>query len=274
MIQWFLPIFVLIVELGVVYGITTAVSAFVAATPDDETPSAEVESAAPPKVAQLIVSPSPADITPAASTAETKTVRQRVPVKRVSAEEKAQQEAVSTAVTPARPLAATKSEIPNVPFYSQFTDISSASWQKVGCGIASLAMIIDHYAKGVESVDALLSRGIAADAFLSDAGWIHSGLIQLAAPYGLTGESVSYADLSMEAAFAVLQEELHTGPVMASVHYTFEPTNPIPHLVVVTGVQDGKVFYNDPAEASGGNSLSIEKFQRAWKKRFIAIRPV
>jgi len=57
-----------------------------------------------------------------------------------------------------------------------------------------------------------------------------------------------------------------------SVHYTFKPTNPIPHLVIVTGVEDGKVYYNDPAEKSGNGSISIEQFQSAWKKRYIAIR--
>jgi len=33
----------------------------------------------------------------------------------------------------------------DVPFYSQFVDISAPAWKKVGCGIASLAMIIDFY---------------------------------------------------------------------------------------------------------------------------------
>lgn len=160
-----------------------------------------------------------------------------------------------------------------VPFYSQFADISSASWQKVGCGIASLAMLIDFYADGVESVDSLLNRGIASGSFLSDAGWIHAGLIGLSKKYGLDGGSYSLAGESSDEAFAQLESVLKEGPVMASVHYTFEPTNPIPHLVVVRGVRDGLVFYNDPAEPAGGGSLSIEKFKRAWKQRYIAIRP-
>lgn len=161
-----------------------------------------------------------------------------------------------------------------VPFYSQFADISSTAWQKVGCGIAGLAMLIDFYSDEAVSVDTLLQRGIAAGAYLDSAGWIHSGLIGLSKAYGLGGESRSLAGLSMADAFAELEAELINGPVMASVHYTFEPTNPIPHLVVINGVKDGKVFYNDPAEVSGGGSLSIEKFQRAWKKRYIEIRPI
>jgi uncharacterized protein YvpB len=161
-----------------------------------------------------------------------------------------------------------------VPFYSQFTDISAPQWRKVGCGIASLAMLIEYYEPNSVTVDELLQRGIDADAYLSDAGWTHSGLINLSHKYGLGGESHSLAGSSMEDAFAALKDELEEGPVMASVHYTFDPQNPIPHLVVVNGVRDGKVYYNDPSESGGGGSISIAKFQSSWKKRYIDIRPI
>ncbi len=161
-----------------------------------------------------------------------------------------------------------------MPFYSQFDDITPVSWQKVSCGIASVAMLIDYYSDENVSPDALLEQGIAAGSFLSDAGWIHAGLIRLSHQFGLDGASHSLSHLGMADAFTELSAVVDEGPVMVSVHYTFEPTNPIPHLVVVNGVRDGKVFYNDPAEVSGGGSLSIEKFKRAWKKRYISIRPV
>lgn len=159
-----------------------------------------------------------------------------------------------------------------VPFYSQFADISAPKWRKIGCGIASLAMLIDFYKPGEITVDGLLEEGIAANAYVSDAGWSHAGLIGLAKSYGLSGEAVYMTDQSMSSAFSTLETALNEGPVMVSVHYTFKPTNPIPHLVIVTGVEDGKVYYNDPAEKSGNGSISIEQFQSAWKKRYIAIR--
>lgn len=159
-----------------------------------------------------------------------------------------------------------------VPFYSQFTDISAPEWRKIGCGIASLAMLIDFYTTEDISVDALLKEGINANAYTGNAGWSHAGLIGLAKDHGLSGEAVYMTDLSMAAAFSKLETELGEGPVMASVHYTFTPTNPIPHLVIITGVENGKVYYNDPAEKAGDGSISIEKFQSSWKKRYIAIR--
>jgi len=160
-----------------------------------------------------------------------------------------------------------------VPFYSQFSDISQAEWKKVGCGIASLAMLIDFHESNPPSVDELLEEGIAAHAYLSDAGWTHTGLINLSKKYGLSGSSHDMSGSSMATAFDELKNVLKEGPVMVSVHYTFDPKNPIPHLVVVSGVDDGKVFYNDPAEKSGGGSISIAQFQSAWKKRYIEIHP-
>lgn len=160
-----------------------------------------------------------------------------------------------------------------VPFFSQFTDISKAEWRTVGCGIASLAMLIDYYKPGETTVDDLLDEGIASDAFLDDAGWIHQGLVDLAKAHGLTGEPHDLSPESMSDAFAQFSHTVENGPVMASVHYTFEPTNPIPHLVVITGIDDDTVYYNDPSEPSGNGSISAQKFKASWKQKYIAIRP-
>lgn len=167
-----------------------------------------------------------------------------------------------------------KKDIPTeVPFYSQFTDITKPGWQKIGCGIASVAMLIDYYTDTPINVDALLEKGIANDAYLTDAGWIHAGLIGLSREYGLDGTSQSLAHLSSRAALSKLKSVVAEGPVMVSVHYTFEPSNPIPHLVVINDIADGIVYYNDPAEQAGNGSLTYEQFKRGWKQRYIVIRP-
>jgi predicted double-glycine peptidase len=161
----------------------------------------------------------------------------------------------------------------NVPFYSQFTDISAVKWQKVGCGIASLAMLIEYYEPGEVSVDKLLDEGIASKAFLEDAGWTHSGLANLVNKYGLKGKPFDYSSNSMESAYAKLNTSLEEGPVMASVFYTFDPKSPIPHLVVINSIDGDIVYYNDPSDKSGNRSISSTKFKKAWKKRFIEVRP-
>ena len=159
-----------------------------------------------------------------------------------------------------------------VPFYSQFRDITSTDWQKVGCGIASVAMIIGYYDRSTISVEELLQDGITSGAFNDNVGWSHQGLIDLAKKYKLNGQSYSLAADTLDTAFTKLEAVLENGPVMASVHYTFEPTNPIPHLVVVNSVKNGQVYYNDPAEKSPNGHITIDKFKQAWKKRYIEIR--
>lgn len=164
--------------------------------------------------------------------------------------------------------------IPVVPFYSQFSDIESAKWQKVGCGIASLAMLIEMYNPGSVSVNTLLDQGIAAGAYLEDDGWTHRGLVLLAQKYGLQGERFYFSASTTKEAFAELENALTKGPVITSVHYGFDPKSTIPHLIVINGVASTTVYYNDPAEKSGNGEISVEKFLKAWKKRYISFRPV
>ena len=170
-------------------------------------------------------------------------------------------------------IATNADEIPLVPFYSQFQDISKPEWQKLGCGIADLAMLVEYYNPGVVSVDTLLQEGIAAGAYQEGAGWTHRGLVLLARPYGLDGTSYDFAQIDTNTAFAQFKTSLQEGPLIASVHYKLDPQNPIPHLIVVTGIRDNIVYYNDPAETTGGTAISVEDFLNAWKKRFVVVRP-
>ncbi len=281
MLYKFLPIALVVVEVGTVYGVTAV--AFASMQPKVIQVEPEVVVAAPREVRIQVVSRESSDAKEESEGEQTEAVEEekgegeevstKEPLLEESPEEAEEREVI--AVT-AKKTSSIKpaSSVFTVPFYSQFADITSPTWQKVGCGIASLSMLIDLYSDETVSVDSLLNRGIKAGAYIESAGWSHAGLIGLSRAYGLDGESVSLAHLTLTEAFAELANVLEEGPVMVSVHYTFEPTNPIPHLVVVNGVSDGQIFYNDPAEATGGGSISIEKFKKAWKKRYISIRPV
>lgn len=163
--------------------------------------------------------------------------------------------------------------IPDVPFYSQFTDISSAKWQKVGCGITALAMIIEYYHPGTVVVNTLLQEGIDAGAYLNNAGWTYAGLVGVGTAYGLDGTWYDYGTMSEAAAFKKITQSLEMGPVIASVHYEFDPKSTIPHLVVITGIDGDTLYYNDPAAKRGHGTISTEAFLAAWKQRYIVIRP-
>lgn len=159
-----------------------------------------------------------------------------------------------------------------IPFYSQFADIQSLEWKKKGCGIASLAMLIDFYKSNAVTPQKLLIQGINSGAY-SDAGWSHQGLANLVFKYGLEGKVYDLSKLDSETAFNQFEDIVKEGPVIASVHYKFEPTNPIPHLVAITDIEGDTVFYNDPATNEGDKQISKDQFMKSWKKRFIVVRP-
>lgn len=169
-------------------------------------------------------------------------------------------------------LAATTT-IPAVPFYSQFKDIQAPAWQKVGCGVTSLAMVIDYYRPDAVSVNTLLKQGVAAGAYDQNAGWTYKGLILLGEQYGLEGNSYDLTKSGSKTALEQLTGYLEDGPVIASVHYKFDPKSTIPHLVVIDGIDNDVIYYNDPAAKTGEKQISTSDFLKGWKKRFIVMRP-
>ncbi len=163
--------------------------------------------------------------------------------------------------------------VAHVPFYSQFADVDSAQWKPKACGVVSLAMVIDYYSSEPVSVNKMLTQAIKSGAYLPSAGWTHQGLINLSTKYGMKGQAYDLSTLSGTAAFTKFKGYLKDGPVIVSVHYKFEPTNPIPHLVVIDGIDKDFVYYNDPAAKNGEKKIAIADFRKAWKQKFIVIRP-
>ncbi len=162
--------------------------------------------------------------------------------------------------------------IPNVPSYSQFINIESPKWQKVGCGITSLAMVINYYKPNTVTVNNLLARAIAFGAYDYNAGWIHKDLVSLSKKYGLDGSTYDLSKSSSSSAFAALKKSVNDGPVIVSVHYKMDPKNPIPHLVVVDAIEGDTVYYNDPASTVGKKQINSASFIKAWKQRYIVIK--
>jgi ABC-type bacteriocin/lantibiotic exporter with double-glycine peptidase domain len=165
-----------------------------------------------------------------------------------------------------------QAKVPDVPFYSQFRDVSAVEWQKLSCGIASLAMLIEFYKPGTVAVNTLLKEGINSGAYLSDAGWKHAGLALLAGKYGLKGANFDLSNLDTDSALTQFKAALKDGPVIVSVRYKFDIKSSIPHLAVINGIDGDTIYYNDPAEISAGKTISVQDFIKVWKKRFITVR--
>ena len=150
----------------------------------------------------------------------------------------------------------------------QHQEIQAPAWHNT-----SLAMIIDYYTPNAVSVNALLQKGVAAGAYENNVGWIYAGLIRLSKQYGLDGTYYDLSKLDTQTAFDRFKNYVKDGPVILSVHYKFDPKSTIPHLVVIDGVSNGIVYYNDPAAKTGEKQISVSDFLNGWKKKVIVIRP-
>jgi len=163
--------------------------------------------------------------------------------------------------------------IPPVPFYSQFENISLPFWRGKSCGVTDLAMLINYYEPGTTTPDTVLALALADKAYIDNIGWTYAGLIDVAKEYGLEGAAYDLGNLSTQEAFAKFKIALQSGPVIASIHYKFDPKSIIPHLVVITSVQGDTMYYNDPAADKGEKEILVENFLKGWKKRYVVIRP-
>jgi hypothetical protein len=174
----------------------------------------------------------------------------------------------------------------NVPFLSQYSDLGDHEWRARGCGITALKMVMDFWhAQNSQyqtvGLDDLLRRGIASGAYLEGIGWRHRGLVELAQNFGYGGFNVDYAPQSPNPksateAWAMACKELAHGPVMVSVFSRLDPTRGGGHIVVVAGVENDLVAFNDPeelVEREGRRLIAVEKFLPAFKRRYIVIRP-
>ncbi len=133
--------------------------------------------------------------------------------------------------------------------------------------------MINFYEPNAISVNTLLKQGIAAGAYDQNAGWIYQGLIHLAQKYGLGGNYYDLSKMDAKTAFDRFKNYLKDGPVILSVHYKFDPKSAIPHLVVIDGITNNVVYYNDPAAKAGEKQISIANFLKGWKRKVITIRP-
>ncbi|HXK36184.1 MAG TPA: C39 family peptidase [Candidatus Paceibacterota bacterium] len=174
----------------------------------------------------------------------------------------------------------------DVPFISQYADIGSHEWRARGCGIAALKMVIDYWAGSrpslrVPPLDELLQEGLAQGAYREGIGWTHRGLVAVAQRHGFDGFNVDFAEQgqtpkSADDAFAALCVQVERGPVLVSVHSGMDPNRGGGHIVVVTGIHDGIVFYNDPEQLEqreGRMALAAALFTHAFKRRYIVIVP-
>lgn len=184
----------------------------------------------------------------------------------------------------------------SMPFFSQMVDWEGEDsgfpnreaveqWEKNCCGIACLRMILAFH--GVPNNPSrtgywsLLQSGLARGAY-SDKGWIHRGLLDMAAELGVRGQCHRHADVGN------LVDTLRRGSAcIVSVTRFFlggEPDEqgaPLAkggHLVVAYDVRDGGdgpvgIVCNHPSSGRRWNkpawTVELEKWERSFSGNYI-----
>ena len=116
-------------------------------------------------------------------------------------------------------------------------------WSNRACGMAALRMILLAYGREAPSVTELLKLGVKHEA-LTDRGWLHAGIADLATGFGIPGraEPVAAGDLL---------GTLTVAPVIISVTGQFpDDGRKGGHLVIARGYEDGTdpdVLIRDPS---------------------------
>lgn len=160
----------------------------------------------------------------------------------------------------------------DVPALSQYLDLDDTTWQGRACGVISLAMLLNYHGLEIDSNE-LLKDAFASECYLGGIGWKHKELARLAERFELQAKNFDWATLEETVAFEQMLQALQKGPILASIHHTFDPQKG-GHLIVVTGLEDNTVFYNDPDAKERSEikkSIPVDVFRHGWKKRIIEI---
>ncbi len=87
-----------------------------------------------------------------------------------------------------------------VPYYSQFKDVSDLEWKPRSCTIVCLKMALDYLSLGkwqIPSIDHLIQEGVVIGGY-SEHGWKHSSVAILAHNYGIPAYQEEFRSMSID----------------------------------------------------------------------------
>jgi len=159
--------------------------------------------------------------------------------------------------------------------HSQLRDVSDPEWHKRSCGVASLKMVVQFVQPDtvLPSLDVLIDEGVKQGAYLPSRGWDHRALAEFAEQYVCAATAYDWTALPPRTAFSYFLEDLARYPVIASVTKEFSPSED-GHLIVVTGIDAGNVWVNDPFRMTDEEmvyTVPLGHFEKCWTQRIIYI---
>lgn len=172
------------------------------------------------------------------------------------------------------------SEILEVPYYSQFTDVEDSAWKERACGAVCLKMLLDYLNAGAPTLDELIKEGVAMDGF-GPSGWVHKTLVSLAGKYNVFLECKEFKNIYDADAVGELAFSIEEGkPVIISAVRRFSEDKKF-HLVVLVGFEEEKgdvmgFYYHDPdyENKKEGSKIfvNIDTFNKKWRRLAIFVK--
>jgi len=168
-----------------------------------------------------------------------------------------------------------------IPFYSQYLDVSDEKWQSKACAVVGIKMILEFNNISI-SADDLIKEADELGG-LTDGGWKHDVLVFLLHNHGVSGyreefrssdEAVSN-ELGEYGAIKIAQTLDEGNPVQVSLNLGNREGN---HMVLLTGYEMNEeelkgFYYHDPEEKTedGGSHkfVSMEDFSKSWRNMAI-----
>lgn len=166
-----------------------------------------------------------------------------------------------------------------VPFYSQFTDVTLEEWKERACAPTCLKMVLDFLSGGKfeKSIDDLIREGLEIGAYEEGIGWIHVGLVRLAHNHGFLGYNEEFRTLNkdLDQGFAEkgiekIKQTLKSGlPVIISCSKNFDEFHKF-HQVVIVGFDENGFYYHEPhkenKEEGANRFVDFQTFKTHWRK--------
>jgi len=157
-----------------------------------------------------------------------------------------------------------------VPYYSQYVDITDSFWMLRACGATCLKMIGEFHGKIVPDIVTLCNEAKDRNGYHMANGWVHDYLVTKAKEFGLHAERKEKL-ITLDEIIASLDRG---NPVMVSVEKrVLEQTRF--HIVVVVGYEGNSIFYHEPEstdkEKGKYRTCTQEEFKNYWRGMAIFI---
>jgi len=171
----------------------------------------------------------------------------------------------------------------DVPYTSQYRDISDPYWKDRGCAVACAKMVLDMTEKEIPTLDALVLECKELYGYDPELGWTHVAISNLMKKYGVSSARKEYKMAGLfETGVQDIKDALRGGnPVMISAVRRWREETKF-HMVLFVGFEmEGNeisgFYYHDPDTKEGEEGanlfVSFKTFERYWRRLAIFPRP-